>query len=255
MISSWCGIGLTVINTVSDYSEAPAGSLTGNLTQFETGAELSGHLMRILVPPIVTSRSTVTKLTDVGKTGTSPEIALCGDTCKTAVARFGVKVCFVQWSHGCGNATPPVGFTSASTIGQMCPAHICPRTKMGVLARTFVDVFNDMVPTLVAIIAAMFMLVGAFMAWRRWRRQLGQGFRSLNTGYSAMPDAVVEPSAEIIAQLERMGFSHADSEHASVAVGNSSMEVAMDWALAHSQDVDFGVPLMPSRDATDRQGD
>ena len=45
---------------------------------------------------------------------------LCGTPCQDVVDTSGYRVCSITWADGCGDATPPDGFTPASTVAELC---------------------------------------------------------------------------------------------------------------------------------------
>lgn len=56
----------------------------------------------------------------------------------------------------------------------------------------------------------------------------------------------VEPpvSAELVAQLEAMGFSRNKAVRALHATGTDSMEQAVNWIVEHGEDADVDTPLL-----------
>eukprot|EP00965_Chrysotila_dentata_P065122 2158520-Pleurochrysis_carterae.AAC.1 len=49
---------------------------------------------------------------------------LCGTPCQDVVDASSVAACAIRWVDGCGDVTPPDGFTSESTVAELCP-HAC----------------------------------------------------------------------------------------------------------------------------------
>ena len=51
--------------------------------------------------------------------GNGDEIDLCGHSCQSAIAMS--APCSTTWEMGCGTIDPPEGFTSNSTLYELCP--------------------------------------------------------------------------------------------------------------------------------------
>jgi len=49
---------------------------------------------------------------------------LCGSSCQDVVDGSGISVCAISWADGCGEATPPNGFHSDTTVSELC-SHAC----------------------------------------------------------------------------------------------------------------------------------
>ncbi len=62
-------------------------------------------------------------------------------------------------------------------------------------------------------------------------------------GAQQAPQAAPSPDPELVASLVSMGFSQEASSRAALAVGNSGVEAAMEWVLAHLEDPDINDPL------------
>ena len=60
------------------------------------------------------------------QTGTKNAVDdLCGTPCQEVVDTSGVwSVCAITWSDGCGEETPPDGFSAESTVASLC-GHAC----------------------------------------------------------------------------------------------------------------------------------
>ena len=47
---------------------------------------------------------------------------ICGHPCQVALAPWGMGLeCSTKWEDGCKEVDPPEGFTSQSTLYQLCP--------------------------------------------------------------------------------------------------------------------------------------
>mmetsp|Transcript_62 Transcript_62/g.92 ORF Transcript_62/g.92 Transcript_62/m.92 type:complete len:885 (-) Transcript_62:589-3243(-) len=60
---------------------------------------------------------------------------------------------------------------------------------------------------------------------------------------AAPPAARTQPDEALVSQLVGMGFSEMGCRRAVLATGNSGVEAAMEWVLAHMEDPDFNDPL------------
>ena len=65
---------------------------------------------------------------------------------------------------------------------------------------------------------------------------------AVNVEMTDVDAGIVEADDMIVVQLVSMGFSENGSKRAAIATENASMEVAMEWIFAHSEDADFNDP-------------
>jgi len=57
-----------------------------------------------------------------GGLGCGPCVDICGHPCQVAIAPWGMNLeCSTKWEDGCKGIDPPEGFTSQSTLYQLCP--------------------------------------------------------------------------------------------------------------------------------------
>ena len=79
------------------------------------------HVYAVLFFPDMLMQLSIAALLAVAS---SDDVDLCGHTCQQVIGYWGAP-CTTKWEQGCYGINPPLGFTSQSTLYELCPNQ-CP---------------------------------------------------------------------------------------------------------------------------------
>lgn len=100
-------------------ARAQQGRLREAIARFEAASRLepSNERLRDSLGPMATKADAVEAATagDANAVGD-----VCGTPCQDVVDASGYAACAVTWAAGCGEVSPPPGFTPESTVAELC---------------------------------------------------------------------------------------------------------------------------------------
>uniref|UniRef100_A0A7S0JIS4 Fe2OG dioxygenase domain-containing protein n=1 Tax=Calcidiscus leptoporus TaxID=127549 RepID=A0A7S0JIS4_9EUKA len=109
-------------------AQAQQGRLAEAVQSFESAHRLDQKNEK-LSASLASMRTGAEKLDALQSALTNGVADVCGTPCQQVVDAGSVAMCALTWADGCGDVTPPQGFSHVSTVAQLC-AHACAYSTM-----------------------------------------------------------------------------------------------------------------------------